>query len=220
MTCWNEIGDRGDSSCQDLRVHTHCRDCPTFKAAAAQLLEAPLARDEMMETAAYLTRPKATISTDSPFSAVIFRAGGTWLGLPSDTVEEIASPGPIHALPHRRQGAVLGVTNVRGELLVCVALPLVLALASNAERPADGQAVPRMIVTRQNGARTVYPVEEVVAVERFLPGDCVVTPALVAKATDNFTKAVLHWRGTPVSLLDADLLLAAVNRSLALATAI
>jgi hypothetical protein len=59
-----------------------------------------------------------------------------------------------------------------------------------------------------------------VAVERFLPGDCVVAPALVAKATDNFTKAVLHWRGTPVSLLDADLLLAAVNRSLALATAI
>jgi chemotaxis-related protein WspD len=218
MTCWNEIGDRGDSSCQGLRAQTHCRDCPTFKAAAAQLLEAPLAPDEVTETAAYLARPKTTISTDRPFSAVIFRVGGTWLGLPSDAVEEITSPRPIHALPHRRQGAVLGVTNIRGELLVCVALPLVLAL--NAERPADAQAVPRMIVTRQNGARTVYPVEEVMAVERFQPSDCVLAPALVAKAAVSFTKAVLQWRRTPVSLLDADLLLAAVNRSLALATAI
>jgi chemotaxis-related protein WspD len=173
----------------------------------------------MAETASHLAREKPNMVVHS-LSVVIFRAGGAWLALPSISVREIIGPRPVHSLPHRRGGAVLGLVNIRGELLVCLALPVVLGLdlpGEDESRP--GQAPSRMLVTQQNNARIVYPVEEVAAVQRFQPQDCAPAPALVTKAPANFTKAVLNWRGTPVSLLDEQQLLTTVNRSLASATA-
>src|SRR2546422_1979826 len=38
------------------------------------------------------------------------------------SIAEVAERRVIHSLPHRRTGIVLGVVNVRGELLVCVSL--------------------------------------------------------------------------------------------------
>ena len=40
--CWNKIGVRGDGSCPELERHAHCRNCPVYSAAAAQLLDAEL----------------------------------------------------------------------------------------------------------------------------------------------------------------------------------
>ena len=35
--CWNKIGVRGDASCAELERHIHCRNCPTYSAAAVRL---------------------------------------------------------------------------------------------------------------------------------------------------------------------------------------
>ena len=40
--CWNKIGVRGDGSCPELEKHIHCRNCPTYTAAASMLLDRDL----------------------------------------------------------------------------------------------------------------------------------------------------------------------------------
>ncbi|HEY0182568.1 MAG TPA: chemotaxis protein CheW [Rhodopila sp.] len=217
MNCWQEVGVFGDGSCGELRTYAHCRACPAFQAAAARLLEAPLDDADLAEAASYLARKPLPAVAD-PLSALIFRVGASWLALPTAAVQEVIGARPIHSLPHRRNGAVLGLANVRGELLVCVALPFVIGLDVPVRNDFN-QTADRMLVTRQDAARIVFPVADVAAVERFELQDAAPAPVRVARNAASFTKAVFDWKGNLVSLLDETLLLTAVNRSLALATA-
>ena len=221
MNCWNQIGIYGDASCVKLDEHEHCRDCPTYQAAAVQLLDtAPSAGQLADATAFFARKPVAAVSRS--YAVVIFRCDSTWLALPCAVIQEVVAPRPIHSVPHRRNGAVLGLVNIRGELLVCVALRFVLHLAETSadNRELSSPTAARMLGTQQGGTRIVYPVDEVFSIERFEPQHYEAVPALVAKAAASLTKALLNWRGNPVSLLDEESLLIAVNRSLALATVI
>ena len=120
-TCWNGIGVYGDGSCAELKKFIHCRNCGVFSAAAHRLLDRPLPEAYRQEW----TRHFAQIEKVQPparKSAVVFRLKAEWLALPTHAFQEVGERRPIHSLPHRRDGIVLGLVNVRGELLVCVAL--------------------------------------------------------------------------------------------------
>ena len=90
-------------------------------------------------------KPKPRPSRDTQ-SVVIFRIGAEWLALP--TAVRQGSRGPPSRFTRCRTGAsgvVLGVANVRGELLVCVSLGQLLGLervapsrrAARASRPTS-----------------------------------------------------------------------------------
>src|SRR5438445_8021579 len=64
-------------------------------------------------------------------SAVIFRIHSEWLALPTEAFQEVAERRRIHSLPHRRNGVVLGLVNIRGELLICVDLGRVLGIGAH-----------------------------------------------------------------------------------------
>jgi chemotaxis-related protein WspD len=212
--CWNRIGVRGDASCPELARHIHCRNCPIFSAAATELLDAPLSGDDLAQATGHVARAKP-VGAASTQSLLVFRIGAEWLALPTAIIREIAGPRPIHALPHRRDGVVLGLANIRGQLLVCAALGRILKLEDSG-MPARGVAEARMLVTLQGNAGTVYPVDEVFGVQRFPPHELVAVPG----AGTVHVRAVLSWQAKSVSLIDEDLLLSTVNRSLASATAI
>src|SRR5665213_3494942 len=59
-------------------------------------------------------------------SVLLFRLGAEWLALSTALVNAIAPVGAVHSLPRRREGASLGIANVEGALLVCVALDALL----------------------------------------------------------------------------------------------
>lgn len=211
--CWKTIGIYGDASCPQLQQHIHCRNCPVYASAAAQLLDvdtpARYAQDWTEHVAA--AKPAAQSETTS---VVIFRVAAEWLALPSAVFKEIAADRPVHSLPHRRDGALLGVVNIRGELLVCASLKRILGV----ETGVAAASAPRMLVIQQNGERTVCPVEEVHGVERFDPQDLKQVPATLAGAAVSYIKAVLFWRRRSVGLLDAELLFHALNRTFQSAT--
>ena len=119
--CWNRIGVRGDRSCPELVEHVHCRNCPVYSAGAADLLDAEVPAGHLAERTAHFAEP-ANAESGEMRSVVIFRVAAEWLALPTALVVEVANLLPIHSLPHRSNGAVLGVTSVRGELLVCMSL--------------------------------------------------------------------------------------------------
>ena len=130
--CWNKIGVRGNGSCPELEQHIHCRNCPVYSAAAKAFLDRDLPEDHLEEWSSHFARQKHgdDRATDC---LLIFRIGFEWLALPPTLFQEVVDLRPIHSLPHRRSGSVLGLVNVRGELLVCVSLGHMLGVEKTEE---------------------------------------------------------------------------------------
>lgn len=213
--CWKAIGIYGNASCVQLVQHIHCRNCPVYASAAAQSLNVEVPGGYTLEWTRHIAADKPVPPVET-FSVVIFRVAAEWLALPSAIFKEIAGDRLVHSLPHRRNGALLGMVNIRGELLVCTSLQHILGV--DAVTAAATGNVRRMLVIQQNNDRTVCPVDEVHGIERFQLQDLKQVPATLAAAAVTYTKAVLSWRRRSVGLLDADLLFHALNRSCQSAT--
>lgn len=121
----------------------------------------------------------------------------------------------MHSIPHRHKSALLGLVNVRGELLVCVSLAKILGLAPDA--PTDGKRTisQRLLVASWESQRVVFPVDEVHGVIRFDPDQLREPPATLAKAGTSYTQGMLAWQGKTALCLDAELLFPALSASLA-----
>ncbi|NMG76936.1 chemotaxis protein CheW [Aromatoleum diolicum] len=215
--CWNGIGVRGDSSCPELKKYIHCRNCPVYATAAVDLLDAELPADHLAHWTSHVAQAKPLVEIDRQ-AVVVFRIGDEWLALPSILFKEIANPGVIHAVPHRRNGVALGLANIRGELLACVSLREVLSLQAAKEGKRDNHhaAGERFMVIQRDGNRLVCPVDEVHGILRFHRRQQIPVPATLAKATATYTLALLPWQQeSSVGLLDDQLLFYTLNRSLA-----
>jgi chemotaxis-related protein WspD len=213
--CWNTIGVRGDASCPALAQHIHCRNCPVYSAAAAELLNGDVPAHYLADWTSHYAQEKQVEECDT-HSVVIFRIAAEWFALPTSLFTEVTTMRVIHSLPHRRRSMVLGVTNVRGELLVCVSLSHMLSLDKTTES-TQGQQQPihrRLLVLHDESSRTVFPVDEVHGIHRFHPRELQKVPATVAKATATYTTAILSWHNKSVGLLDHQLLLYTLHRSL------
>ena len=207
--CWNSIGVHGDKSCIELKQHFHCRNCPVYSASARRLLDVPVPSDYTDGWTQHFARPSALTQTE-PHSAILFRLGDEWLALPTASCSEVADMRTIHSLPHRRNGAVLGIANVRGELLVCLSLAALLGLSVNRDLKSQ-----RLLVFRRGAAAAVFAVDEVHSVHRYGAPQLTEVPATVSKAQATYTKAMLSWRERSVGVLDEQLLFYSVDRSLA-----
>lgn len=215
--CWNRIGVRGDRSCPELPQHVHCRNCPVFGAAARTRLDAPLPPDFLTATTDHFARPEPTeaehAAAADTFSAVVFRVHAEWFAIRTAACQEVAEHRPIHSLPHRREGNVLGLTNVRGELLICISLAALLKVTPPSETPRGGAQ--RLLVAQSERGAVVFPVEEVHGVERFRTRDRRAIPATVAQAQMTYTQALLPLGDRTVGLLDEQRVFHTVERSLA-----
>ncbi len=162
-----------------------------------------------------------------------------------DSSSTLAQRCVIHSLPHRRRSVVLGLVNVRGELVICVSLSRLLneahSTASDAIQCESASA--RLLVAEWDGNRLVFPVDEVHGVHRVQPDDLKDPPATLTgdnwrtkidatAATSHasqealrrgveparvisYVRSVFVWHEKTVGLLDAELLFATLNRNLA-----
>lgn len=221
--CWNRIGVHGDRSCTELASHIHCRNCPVFSAAARTLLDVPAPAGFRRTATEHFTRPGQTepgyaVGADTQ-SVIVFRLHAEWYAIRTAACLEIADRRPIHSLPHRRDGVVLGVANVRGGLLVCISLAVILGTAAQLEpaaaQPRRRAAIPRLLVARGTAGAVVFPVDEVQGMERFRTQDLKGVPATVAHAQAAYTQALMPMGDRTVGLLDEQLLFYTVERALA-----
>ena len=112
---------------------------------------------------------------------------------------------------------MLGVTNVRGELLVCVSLSAILGLTDEGGQAGRGQAAspPRLMVIRRDDLRAACPVDEIHGVQQFHPRDLRDVPSTVRRSTVRHTTSLLPWQGRSVGVLDERLLFDSLRRSFA-----
>jgi len=69
-------------------------------------------------------------------SVFIFRIGKEWLSFAYDDPQR-GRRTMIHSLPHQRQRIVVGLTNIRGEFVVCVSLGALLGIDAAPDRQAE-----------------------------------------------------------------------------------
>lgn len=211
--CWNQIGVSGNRTCRELARYFHCHNCPVHSAAAARLLDRPLTAADRRTWTEHYAREQPP-GTPAKTSALLFRLGAEWLALPTAAFQEIAERRVLHSLPHRRLGIVLGLVNVRGELLICASLARLLSLESGPPAIRLRAVFDRLLVTDWKGQRFAFPVDEVHGVHRFLQADLREPPATVARCGLTCTQGIFPWRNFAVGLLDADTLFAALTRNL------
>jgi len=144
-------------------------------------------------------------------AAAIFRVGPEWLALPVAVLHSVAPPTAIHSLPHHGGGAILGITNVRGELLICVSLATILGTTSDAGEHTQR----RMLVVSTPKGPLVFPVDEVFGVHRYLPEDVHDVPATLAQAEARYTTGLIPWRDRTVAQLDAAAIFTTIEHALA-----
>jgi chemotaxis-related protein WspD len=147
-------------------------------------------------------------------SVLLFRLGDEWLALSTVLVHAIAPVRAVHSIPRRRDGAPVGIANVEGALLVCVALDALLGV-SPSENAADVNGLTaRMIVVSTPGGPLAFRADEVHGVHRFRRDELRAVPATLGNAASRHTVAMLPWRGRSAARLDDELVLRTMHQAL------
>ncbi len=213
--CWSTIGVNGNGTCRELEKFVHCRNCPVYSAAGLQLLDRPLSMEYRRErTIHYAEAKKLSPPSGMKTSVVIFRLGNEWLALPTRAFQEVAERRVVHTLPHRRRSVVLGLINIRGELLICVSLARQLGFEAEAPVDKSRGLFDRLLVTHWDGHRLVFPVDEVHGIQRIPQDEMKEPPATISKSALTHTQGIFPWRERTVGVLNTDSLFAALNRNL------
>jgi chemotaxis-related protein WspD len=213
--CWNKIGVWGNRECGELKEAIHCRNCIVYSSAAAQLLGAELPQGYLERWTTHFASGQK-VESQQMQAALIFRIGAEWLALSPTNLQEIAEARPIHSVPRGRSDTLLGLANIRGELLVCVALDRVLGLEKKGPEKArsTGARYRRMVVAGREDSRFVFPVEEVHGVHWFDSKELKGVPSTVAKAQATYIKGLLLWQNNSVGCLNDQLLFDMLDGSL------
>ncbi len=210
--CWRRIGVFGNAQCPELARLAHCRNCPVHAQAGLELLNQPAPDGYLREcTELYAREPRLKQLT--PSSAVPFRLGSEWLALPTECFQEITERRLVHSIP-RAAAIVLGLVNIRGELLICISLGHLLGLANMPPKNIFRAKYHRLLVLNWMARRVAFPVDEVQGPHRFYAEDVKPPPAALVKANAAYAESVLHWQERTLVLLDPDLLCSALNRNL------
>ena len=203
--CWNHIGLRGDRSCEKLAEFTHCRNCPVYADGARNIMQRALPADYQRDWAAEFAAPEPPpVITDQ--SALVFRVGCEWLGLPARLCVTIAEMATVHRLPHRDSPILTGIVNVQGKLYPCMSLAALMAVgAEEASQPSDRKVYPRMLVMQLGQHAFALPVQALHGVHRYVASDLQTPPATVNQTMHRYLIGVLNMDGIKVGCLDAEL---------------
>lgn len=173
---------------------------------AGGLLDRELTAGELREAAVRIAAPLQTEAVRSE-SALLFRVGTEWFALPTAIFDEVAEASHRHTVPHRR-GMVLGIVNIRGELLPCISLRVLLGVtAAPAASPTE-----RVIVIRRGGLRIACLSDEVSAVLQYDPARVMPVPATVDSGA--YVRGLLPWNERKAGLLDDELLFYSMAKGL------
>lgn len=197
-TCWNRIGVRGDRSCPELSLVTHCHNCPVFATAGRRFLDAPSSPDYIDEWTARLATADDD-TTKEEFSVLVFRIGEEWFALPVGVLVEVTRPRPPHRIPHRG-GLLAGVVNIRGELHLCVRFDLLLGIGQSENHARNDN--PRLIVIRHQSEGWAFAADEVDQVHRIASHIVIPAAPTLTRAAAKLTRGVFTTGQRSVGFLD------------------
>lgn len=194
------------------------------------LLQRSIPAAVIKERTAQLRAPLTQADQLNACSVLVFRLGQEWFALSADLCRQVLSPLVAHTLPHRSNSTLLGIVNVRGQMLLKVSFLAVLGLSATDASPLDGmnkekqldlhvatKVYPRMVVIEKNlpaGHSDVwaFDVDELDGIHS-ISIDTLESPAAgVQTSPATCTRRVFLWQKRRVSLLDETQLFDALRR--------
>ena len=197
--CWSVIGvsQGGNQSCGELAEFIHCRNCPVFMMAGRTLMEQPAPPGYLAEWKDFLADARVRQS-DRSISTLVFRIGTEWLAIEATAIGEVASVRPAHRIAHRSGGVLVGLVNIRGQLLLQVSLHALLHL-DNASDSAKSQ---RLVVIQRGAASWAFQVDDVLGVRRFSTNDIGPVPVTVAQGMARVSRGLLSLGASTAGFVD------------------
>jgi len=188
----------------------------TQQNGSARLFDREVPEDYLREWTTHVAARKKVVEVGTK-SVVIFRFATEWLALPTDIFQEVVDQCVVRTVPHYRGGILSGLTNIRGELLLCVSLGVLLGVekAAPAQRPEKRASHGRLLICNRKGDRLAFRVDEVYGLHRYHPRDLRDVPATLSKAAGTYIVGLLPWHDRTVGCLDDELLFYALNKGLA-----
>jgi len=186
-------------------------------ASAPRLFDREVPEDWLRESTAQVAAEKKVTELGTK-SVVIFSIATEWLALPTEIFQEVVDQYVVRTLPHHRGGILSGLVNVRGDLLLCVALGTLLGLenVSGVQHTEKRTAHRRLLICNRKGDRLAFSADEVYGAYGYHPGHLRDVPATLARAAaGTYTLGVLPWNDRTVGCLDDELLYYALNKGLA-----
>jgi chemotaxis-related protein WspD len=205
--CWRTIGISGDKSCPELATFIHCRNCPVLAEAARTFFDRNAPAGYLDAWREILEEPAAAAEMEST-SVLVFRLGTEWFALPAAVLVEVTTPRPLHRIPHRAGGGLVGLVNIRGQLQLCMSLHALLGLPGGPQATAAATSEPasRLLVVERTGdasvERWVLGVDEVAGVHRVSRAVIRAVPSTVSQAQARCSTALFEWQDRTVGLLD------------------
>ena len=150
---------------------------------------------------------------------------------------------PIHRVPHRTDRLLLGLANIRGELLLCVSLRELLGIEENSPHPnslptnrpcsawcpsvpgegtfglgsksiSSPVAKERLMVVEQEQTRWVFPVDEVDGVYRTQAQAFEDLPHTVERSIKFYSRAIFSHRNRKVGMLSQERIFQALEKTI------
>jgi chemotaxis-related protein WspD len=178
--------------------------------STGRLLDREVTAEFLRESTAFVAVKKDVIERGTK-SVVVFRIGREWLALPTGIVQEVSGRCTVRTMPDRRGGILSGLINVRGELLLCISLSVLLGLDQ-----VPGEGTDRLLICKHGESRLAFQVSEVHGLHRYRPADLREAPATLTRASRGaYTLGVAPWRERIVGYLDDELMFYALNKALA-----
>lgn len=215
--CWNQIGVWGkdENRCPVLDKVRHCHNCDVYSSAGMSLLDRDLPEGYLEEWTEIYSRSKLSDNNET-LSATIFRLGDEWFAIPSYVVMEVAHVRTIHTLPHYTSRSIRGITNVHGELKICVSLGEMLAVSKGVKTyDVRGKNVyERLVVIGKDGHTYAFPVSEIPGTHKYTSEQLASVPSTISRAKATYTKGMIPLDDRHIALIDEELLFYALERSM------
>lgn len=210
--CWNQIGVEGDRSCQHLAQVTHCHNCSVYSEAGRLLLERDAPIEYIQAWTTTIAERGSTLSdrsTEEMLPLILFRLGQEQFAISIRSLQEVIRPTRIHKLPRRSDRLFLGLTNVRGEILLCASLREFLNLDS-----ALSSDEARMLIIGTPQRKWVFLVDQVYGIHRYPLREIQTPPVVITKTNAAYTQGIVTWKNQKINYLNAELLIDTLDRRL------
>ena len=200
--CWNRIGVFGSNECPELERHAHCRNCSIYTAAGRTLFDREPPEGFVEQWTALLASAKE-VAPAILYSVLIFRIGPEWFALKIECLQEVLTVRPIQVVPGRSDARFLGLVNVHGELVPCMAPAEILGVgaASSTEKESRRRMLVAGYGARDRFVITADEIHGVRAISVELVGE---PPASIDKSEKTFVSQVLSVDGKHIGLLNED----------------
>ncbi|MEO0768218.1 MAG: chemotaxis protein CheW [Cyanobacteria bacterium J06649_4] len=204
----------------------------THLSASASLLQQQVPIEYLAERTQQLATPLSQTAHLETMSVLIFRLGQEWFALRATLCQQVLLPLVAHTLPYRSNQTLLGVVNVRGQMLMKVSLSSVLKLptrqesalntqVSSSRSPSNGpteekRVYPRMVVVEKATLTSeretwVFDVDELEGIHSVCH-DLLESPPVGVTTGSACTQKLFVWQGQRVNLLDDNRLFDALRQ--------